>query len=323
MRKSLSAALLIFGLLVPQTAFAWNGKGHRMVAFIAYKNLTHDPQGPNARARVDQLLRNHPDFPLLAADLSPNDPNFGLKVFIKAATWPDIIKSDPRFFDETKTPPHPTPLKPGFPDMKMHKPFHYIDMPFTQDGSPVAQPVSPNALEVIPKIRNALGNPNVSQNIQAYGLSWLLHLVGDVHQPLHCTSRFTHKHGLPEGDRGGNLFTLQSTMVPEGNNPVRDLHTFWDDILGVNESFTAVQSLSNSIMAAIPPQLPIDVTEQHWINESFSLATTQVYTIGADEPNQPPPAVSVTYRNNATTTARRRVALAGYRLAEILNQKFH
>lgn len=251
MRKSLFASLLIAGMLVPQTAFAWNGKGHRTVAFIAYSNLTHDPHGSNARDKVDKLLRHHPDFATLSAGLSPNDPNFGLKVFIKAATWPDIIKSDSRFFDLGKP---PTPLLPGYPDMERHRPFHFIDEPFTQDGSQTAPPPSPNALEVIPRLRNEIGNNLVSQSLQAYDLSWLLHLVGDVHQPLHATSRFTQKHGVPEGDRGGNLFIIKPFLIFDAASPVNNLHSFWDDVLGTSESFNAVRSLATRLMLNNPAE---------------------------------------------------------------------
>jgi hypothetical protein len=163
MRKSVFVFLLIVGMLLPQVGLAWNGKGHRTVAFIAYKRLTHDAHGSNARAKVDALLRKHPDFPLLSQGLSSTDPNFGLKVFIKAATWPDIIKSDSRFFDDGNPNSTPKPLRPGFPDMKMHKNFHFIDRPFTEDGSATIPPPSPNALEVIPRLRSEIGDPSVAK----------------------------------------------------------------------------------------------------------------------------------------------------------------
>ena len=322
MRKTYFALLLTAALLLPQTVLASNGKGHRTVAFVAYKNLTHNPNGPNARAKVDQLLRHHPDFQLLSAGLSSHDPNFGLKVFIKAATWPDLIRDDPRFFDDTKPNATPKPLLPGFPDMKVHRPFHFIDEPLTQDGSQTEPPSSPNALEVIQRMRNEIGNSAVPLNIQAYDLAWLLHLVGDVHQPLHCTSRFTQKHGVPGGDHGGNLFIIKPFMPPEAINPIKNLHSYWDDLLGTNETQQAVSALAMGLMNTVPPENPIDLTEQDWINESFDLAKTFVYTIGADEPGDPSPQITTAYNTKAMKFARQRMALAGFRLAAILNAKF-
>jgi len=319
MRKPFFVLLLLALFSLPQTALSWNGKGHRTVAFIAYKKLTHNPNGQNARAKVDELLRKHPDFATLSEGLSPSDPNFGLKVFIKAATWPDIIKSDGRFFDAGNP---SKPLLPGFPDMERHRNFHFIDEPLTQDGSATAPPPSPNALEVIRRMRDELGNSAFPDNIQAYDLSWLIHLIGDVHQPLHSTSRFTQKHGVPEGDRGGNFFTIKAFTIFDADNPVRDLHSYWDGVLGVSEDFNSVKALANSLMSSFPVQNPIDTTEQDWIDESFDGAKTVVYTIGADEPGQPAPAITKAYNKKASRLARKRMALAGYRLAEVLNQKF-
>src|ERR1700758_3364100 len=50
---------------------------------------------------------------------------------------------------------------------------------------------------------------------------WLMHMVGDIHQPLHCLTRVSATH--PDGDRGGNLVLL--------NGPAKNLHFFWDDVL--------------------------------------------------------------------------------------------
>jgi hypothetical protein len=63
---------------------------------------------------------------------------------------------------------------------------------------------------------------------RAVALCWLLHLTGDVHQPLHCTSLFTEKQ-FPDGDLGGNAigFRFGPDKLP------RRLHTFWDRLLGV------------------------------------------------------------------------------------------
>jgi len=64
-------------------------------------------------------------------------------------------------------------------------------------------------------------DPNLDK-LKSYDLSWLLHLVGDVHQPLHSTTRVSTTK--PDGDDGGNGVKLTSPA---------NLHTFWDDVLGV------------------------------------------------------------------------------------------
>ena len=49
------------------------------------------------RTKVDTILQQHPDFDLLSEGIPSDDPNFGLRVFMRAATYPDLIKSDPRY----------------------------------------------------------------------------------------------------------------------------------------------------------------------------------------------------------------------------------
>src|SRR5581483_5683764 len=105
----------------------------------------------------------------------------------------------------------------GYKDKLMHKYWHFIDMPYP-DG-PGREPKVPNALTEIKLLTQAIGSQK-SDNIKSYDLVWLEHLVGDVHQPLHATSRFTTNH--PNGDQGGNL-------VYFCEKPCKDeLHAYWD-----------------------------------------------------------------------------------------------
>src|ERR1700730_12872831 len=61
-----------------------------------------------------------------------------------------------------------------------------------------------NVQTQIPMFRSALrATSGASDDVRSYDLVWLIHLVGDVHQPLHTTSRFTHEQ--PKGDAGGTL----------------------------------------------------------------------------------------------------------------------
>src|ERR1700722_14696889 len=92
----LTASFSILLSLAPP-AQAWNSTGHRLIAAIAYDRLT-----PKARARVDALIRQHPDYEKLLIKAAPSDPIARARAaFIAAPVWPDQIKGDPRFFDET------------------------------------------------------------------------------------------------------------------------------------------------------------------------------------------------------------------------------
>ena len=313
MLKQLSAILLIL-LFLAVPAHAWNNKGHMTVAYIAYMNLD-----PAVRKKVDRLLESHPDFQRLTEFAgSPNGQNYRLIIFMNAATWPDSIRKDPRFYDETDSESSPTPKIDGFPSMKRFTRWHYIDFPFTPDHSPLTDPSPVNALKLLSASRWAINNPSVPVAAQAYFLSWLLHVAGDVHQPLHCTSRFTNELSPPEnpdGDRGGNGFKITDFPVPEGNFTVDNLHSFWDNVLGVKRDLPAISALAAQIMAHHPKPSVISTDERRWTNESFGFARTRVYTI--NQHTTIPPA----YFSKAEKLAQQRVALAGYRIAEVLNKK--
>jgi len=313
MLKRLGAVSLTLLILV-MPAQAWNSKGHMLVAYIAYKNLD-----PAVRQKVDAVLERHPDFDKLRQFAGPpNSQNYHLIIFMTAATWPDLIRNDDRFYDETDSDSIPTKLLDGYPSMKRFTRWHYIDLPFTQDNSQVTEPSPVNAYKLLRAARWAVNNPKVRPSYQAYFLSWMLHVAGDVHQPLHCTSRFTQELSPPinpDGDRGGNEFKIQPFPVFEATFTVDNLHSFWDNILGTRRDVQTISALAGEIMTQYPKPTNISTDEEGWIKESFGFRDN-LYSI------QPLTAVPETYVKNAKKLARQRVAIGGYRLAEVLNQTF-
>jgi hypothetical protein len=155
--------------------------------------------------------------------------------------------------------------------------------------------------------------------LRAAYLSYLVHLIGDMHQPLHCESFYSDDY--PNGDRGGNDFFVR---LPQG--PSR-LHPIWDDLLGITpnlllECRNAVDLQVNFPRAALP-ELRKDTTPVAWSLESRKLAIKYGYLNGhlkgstnaADAPMLPDG-----YLKAATAVARRQAALAGYRLADEIQQ---
>ena len=86
----------------------------------------------------------------------------------------------------------------------------------------------PNAEERVALLRPALSGTD--DDLKAYDLSWVLHLVGDLHQPLHCTTRI--RQGV--SDNGGNGTKVKVKVA------AKPLHTYWDDLLGTGENVTKV-----------------------------------------------------------------------------------
>jgi hypothetical protein len=194
-------------LLLAPALQAWNYQGHLLSAYIAYKRLS-----PNVRAKVDDVLRRHPEYPRWMREAQ--QPDRGLEAFLQAAIWADVIKGDERFWDPGSRRSEPTPLESGYRDMQQHRDWHYRDQPISAPGAPAPPPRVPNLLTAIEAQVDRLDDP--------YDLAWFLHLAGDAHQPLHAVSRFL----TPEdkGDRGGNDVRL--------DHPAQNLHSLWDQIVG-------------------------------------------------------------------------------------------
>jgi hypothetical protein len=285
-------------------AAAWNGTGHRIVAAIAYEKLT-----PKVRARVDDLIRKHPDYAAIFVRDAPADPAARARAaFLTAANWPDMIRAgDPRFYDETRQDAVPTPPLPGFPDMARHAGWHFIDIPYTPDGAAGEPPRKPNALTELQRILREIKSPPSEQQI-VYDLPWLEHLVGDVHQPLHCTSRFLRSQ--PKGDAGGNFVFVA---------PGRTLHSVWDDAPGTDSSDEYVTKYAIKATAEHPIRHIVEDPKK-WVEESFKLDQTVVYTFGPETGSREHPiALPNGYVENAASIAEQRIAAAGYRLAAVLN----
>ena len=293
-------ATAVLMLAVP--ARAWNYSGHRIVAEIAYQRLT-----PQARLRVEEMMRRHPDFAMITQD-APADPDARAHyAFVWAASWPDQILSDSRFYDPARADSQPTPLLPGFPDMQRHGTWHYYDIPISGDGTPVLQQQPPHLMTELPRLLSELTTVSTMQ--AAYDLPWLVHLVGDSHQPLHATSRYLKSQ--PKGDAGGNFVYVQG-----GPN----LHSLWDNAAAPRDlPYEDVVRYAREI-ASENPQVPGSLDPKDWIAESFELDKSTVYTFGLETGTKEHPlAMPQGYEEKAKSVARQRVALAGYRLAAVLN----
>ena len=154
---------------------------------IAYEHLT-----PKVRTSVDALLKLNPSYPEWVAGIAEQDE--GKVAFMKAATWPDMIKNDMRYTNDGNLPNGPDAGRNiGYDDKLMHRYWHFIDNPYTSDGTTLPAPDLPNAHTQIVAFRETLRDSAAPDELKSYDLVWLLHLVGDVHQPLHTITRFNQK----------------------------------------------------------------------------------------------------------------------------------
>lgn len=317
----------VFVLVSASAAAAWNGQGHEIVAYVAYQHLD-----PATRTKVDALLALSPCFKewQTAAKAVPAAQR-SAAIFMQAATWPDMIKKnkgdgatqydcqpDLTYVSDGTGGGDVPPTGPeasqniGYTDTARHKYWHFVDTPLSTDGTPTNPPGNPNALTRIVDLSAALGSAE-GDDIKSYDLVWIEHLVGDVHQPLHDTSRFTKND--TNGDRGGNAVLICTTP-----GCTSELHAYWDDILGSQNLKNALKA-GKQLNARAKPSGAENATPADWVDGGFQLAKNAVYVapISDDEPGSSPAKPNKTYHTNAKKVAQAQVLLAGYRLAALLN----
>jgi hypothetical protein len=315
-RKIAAGAAL---MLLANPLFGWNSFGHMVVASVAYRNL--DSQ---TRDQVDKLLALNPYFKTKWAKLIPrgtaSDDRKRL-IFMLAATWPDAIKSDNDYHnDGSRGGDAPDGTEPtrntGYDDFNRHKYWHFVDNAFAQDGTDASSftTPSPNAATEIDAFR-AILRSDAEPSLKSYDLVWLLHLIGDVHQPLHCTTRLASD--AAQGDNGGNdeIFCGAGAKSCTDESKTK-LHAFWDDILGVSNSVAAADKFAAGL--DVPDVSNSDLADANsWIQESFLLAQNSVYVDPVGAGNGPFQATEQ-YTADARALAKKQVALAGGRLAGVL-----
>lgn len=286
-------------LLGSGDASAWNAGGHRLVAAIAWKEID-----PPTRTRIGELLAAHPDHARWLARYKGDDPDYA--AFLEASTWADDIRRDPRFHDDDEAATAPMP---GFPDMGRHRSWHYIDQPVF--ATPILSPGDGELDLRLARLGETVRRHEAAKPQRAYALAWLIHLVGDAHQPLHTVSRFD-KEG--RSDDGGNALWVETPHHPRLREMT--LHAYWDDLAG--PPWLRGRQLDSAADRLAPlggtPKSAGTVTS--WLAEGRLLAETVVYAGLEGET----PTLDETYHQRALQTARERVAVAGKRLARLLER---
>jgi len=304
MGKRIWVAIVMAGFA--PTLSAWNETGHRIIAAIAYDHLT-----TQARARVDGLLRRHPDYESIFVKDAPADAAGRARAaFLVASYWPDAIRNDARFYDESRGDVRPTALQAGFPDMGRHGAWHYVDFNFSEDGTVIPPLDSPNALGELGRWIGVVGTNNA---LAVYSLPWLIHVAGDVHNPLHTVSRYSR--ALPKGDRGGNDVWVR----PQGSSAGVNLHSYWDGLGGSDARPAYVDRMAAEV-AKQSAGVVADAHPETWVVEAFYYARSVAYRFGQGSGSKEQPiTLTRAYEASAKALVRERLSTAGMRLAAVLN----
>jgi hypothetical protein len=315
-RTAICAILLVVAIVsLPARARAWGCEGHQVVALLAEKHLT-----PHALAMAKKILAEGPIDPSLSRYCKEG----AIDAMADASTWPDDIRS----------------LRPET------APWHYVDIPLGTTRREVEKFCDPKERCVTRAIADQLAilrSADADPQKRADALRFLIHLVGDLHQPLHAVTN---------NDQGGNCVPVAFfDAMPQLRNPQTEsyapnLHGVWDtNILAkATEGKTVDQvasDLDQSFRRKIARWQKGSANIDAWAWESYQLAVKKVYGklpvhIPAEAPQ---PIMSCAddnhvsarmlklnehlvepYQGIAVPIVRERLARAGARLALLLNQ---
>lgn len=256
-RVSLPIALLTLLLCAPP-ALAWGALGHRIVAQLAQKQLT-----ATAQSQVDRLLALQ-----------------GVHKLADVATWADDLRDlDPALFQQTER-------------------LHYINF---RSGDCVYDPPrdcrdGQCVVAAIDRYSAILGNRSLPEAQRAQALDFLVHFVGDVHQPLHASYR---------DDKGGNDYPVQ--WHGHGSN----LHKIWDTTM-LNARSLSYQAYANQLAA--DTRTISQGTPAQWAEESCRIVRN-------DGVYPPTRYIDEAYVARERPVAEDRLREAGSRLAALLNRE--
>lgn len=311
--------------LLASVAFAWDNPAHMAVAGLAYDALT-----PVQQHQLAQILAQHPGVNLVLRGF-PNGAPDERSLVMAMATWPDLAKASSEYTDNGYEADQP-PVTAVVFDHEMHKGWHFIDTPLWLGAGPAPQlPPVPrvNAVEVANVLLHQLHAAELDP-AKAYDLAWLEHLVGDLHQPLHAVTGVTSTN--PSGDVGGNAVRVS------GVKGIKELHAYWDDVLGRSAPPDAITHrvrldedviTANAIIGRVrklsvgPNAANLDPAT--WAAESYTLAKSDAYAlnlqvVSTKKGDYLETKLTTQYRRHAKRDAEERVALAGQRLASLLQQ---
>lgn len=322
---ALPFAPLIVGALLggalPSPSLPWNDSGHQIIARRAWSELA-----ATTRNKVTELLQQHPRYHEdLLSGLPPGSDEAATAshAFAMACSWPDVVRS---------------PSNPLY-HTAHHSKWHYKDIPFVLQDQKLPEPWPREAtkpgepgdlLEALAKCRADVGNASLPAADRAIALCWVLHLIADLHQPLHACTLYSPQ--FPQGDKGGNSFLVLGSGVDPSSRT--NLHSVWDGLLGGYKSpaFSACVAVglaqqSGLLRANFGAQLAVR-DPAVWLRESHDLAVEYVYLRGelkgavaasGKEPQEQAPPLPKGYLAAAEAVAMRQAALAAFRLADVLD----
>jgi len=332
MRRNASQLALILAMFIwcDRPVQAWNSAGHRIIS-----DITYDLLDDATRAKAVELIKSSPRFQFEFVDKMPanvkseSDAIKDRWCFLQSSIWADLVRGNAEWSIEK---------------------WHYINKPFfltdldeialknakdiqqsTILPDKIASNVDPADLNAVQALRHCferLASPTTSKEKKSTYLLWVMHVVGDLHQPLHSTSLYSRgRFQKPGGDRGGNSIKTKQS----GN-----LHALWDGLLGgagisLNEVRGRAQKLiSDSKIKKLGEDSASGIDPAVWVDEGHVVCKEAVYckqildevTNKEFNPKVALATLVMTeeYMTNGGRIARERAIQGAYRLAAVLKR---
>jgi len=269
---------------------------------LAWGDLGHQTTAEIA----EQILKNEPSVRGMIQDI------IGVEPLAVSATWPDHVRDDSRFNEFAS--------------------YHYLTI-FQNPNSKNEK----DALVVLKKFPSVI-NSSAPKEAKAIALRYIIHVLGDIHQPLHIGNEF---------DRGGNFCRV--SWSPNGQRSAKtiNLHSAWDtnlvewilyrlkDSQPNSNKYLGYPALAAALMSKHQRIIksPQPVNPESWVKESNQLLLNgRVYPDTLPPQSRPyckpdakesdRPVLDETYIRKAAELAEERIVLGGVRLANYLKEIF-
>jgi hypothetical protein len=282
-------ALALLAALIGSQARAWGDLGHEVIALIAYRHLS-----PAARAALDAMLASDTDT-LTAGD------------FASRATWADKYRNA-----------HRETAAWHFVDIEIERPDlndACFGFPIPPPGQSASQgPAQDCVVNKIEQFAAELKGPSTPPAERLLALKFLIHLLGDLHQPLHAADHH---------DRGGNCVLLSGPVGAANNRGVETLHAYWDVsvVAALGSSATQIAGQLDAGLSAGDIKEWTQGTPRSWALETFEIGRRDAYALASTPTCASrgsvalPPAYQLQAEKDGVTQLRK----AAIRLAAVLN----
>ena len=320
---------------------AWNKDAHMLTGAIAYITLKKD--NPAALKNAIRILKAQPAFQKPVVDYYYfAKPKNGKPKIKPGKTWAEYLDAIPnaddrdmalfmlaaRWADDVRSYPYGDSLLFYYPKEEHRDEWHYINYPYvypTHTDSVTPQKEKANNILEGLKRTEAMAKTGADSS-RAIALCWVMHLFGDIHQPMHSVALFAPRKKLDDGDRGGN--DLHVIQTKNGQTRKFSLHAYWDDNYIDTKSFTVVRDSAQAMMARATfqkdrfPQLKTNTQPADWAKKETLVQAIQYGytngTLGLETESEQAVLLTDEYQQNATRVQGEQIMLAGLRMAEWL-----